>query len=500
MIRTPRPPDSREAGHGAFSGPGRYLMSMLLRQARAGSREGSVVLGRGLALLFFFAASARVEAQCTLASTPVAFEPNPPGVIRVWSMEGSYSTSLALYQSGAGSNRMMMSESFGYSILDLSNPGNPVALLYDDFRFATTNPLQQHGDGQSAIQTFGVSPDGQRATFSVNGPFDPPWHTIGARNYGGEGFGLWGDFAPNRALGTVVQHVNGRYIAYAIHGSINMTAADITTLPSALAPYNSCTPGTSCQAFDSTGFPQAYSPPLLSRGELPRLRDGHVPEHVHHGHRRLEPGPRGQDHVGVQVGHDPVRDGQFLLLSDELHGRAGPRRFDEALDPRRESRGTGRQVAELRSRRGHEGRRRQPHRDPSPGPFQGPGGGRRDLGDRGERLVARRGERDAFRRDVGEAQPAVGANRLLCDHRLRVAGRGSVPGGDRPGLQPSGHACVGPRGQRRLRLPVLPDGTLRVCRPAHVHAVQRAGVFDPHGHEHERGRSPDLQRGHGLHR
>ena len=266
MIRTPHPPDSREAGHGAFSGPGRYLMSMLLRQARAGSREGSVVLGRGLALLFFFAASARVEAQCTLASTPVAFEPNPPGVIRVWSMEGSYSTSLALYQSGAGSNRMMMSESFGYSILDLSNPGNPVALLYDDFRFATTNPLQQHGDGQSAIQTFGVSPDGQRATFSVNGPFDPPWHTIGARNYGGEGFGLWGDFAPNRALGTVVQHVNGRYIAYAIHGSINMTAADITTLPSALAPYNSCTPGTSCQAFDSTGFPQAYSPPLYLAG------------------------------------------------------------------------------------------------------------------------------------------------------------------------------------------------------------------------------------------
>jgi hypothetical protein len=269
-------------------------MSMLLRQARAGSRRGSVVLGSGLAALFCLTASARVEAQCTLASTPAAFEPNPPGVIRVWSMEGSYSTSLALYQNSAGSNRMMMSESFGYSILDLSNPGNPIALLYDDFRFATTNPLEQHGDGQSAIQTFGVSPDGQRAAFSVNGPFDPPWHTIGARTDGGNGFVLWGDFAPNRALGAVVQHVNGRYIAYAVHGSISMTAADITTLPSALAPYDQCTPGTSCQAFETTGFPPAYAGPLLLAGNYLVYRTGTYPNPVLTVVDASNPGPAGR--------------------------------------------------------------------------------------------------------------------------------------------------------------------------------------------------------------
>ena len=232
------------------------------------------VLGRRLRLLVLAVAASpaplAAQSACTLASTPSSFEPNPPGAQRT-TMQGSYRQLLSSCTwTSAGANRMMMNETFGYSVLDLSNPVNPTALLYDDFRTdpsnTNTNPLQQHGDGQSAIQTFGVSPDGQRATFSVNGPFDPPWHTIGARNYGGEGFGLWGDFAPNRALGTVVQHVNGRYIAYAIHGSINMTAADITTLPSALASYKSCTPGTSCQAFDSTGFPQAYSSPLYLAG------------------------------------------------------------------------------------------------------------------------------------------------------------------------------------------------------------------------------------------
>ncbi|HTY42227.1 MAG TPA: hypothetical protein VMH79_10175, partial [Thermoanaerobaculia bacterium] len=206
------------------------------------------VFGIALALLCL-GAPAQVQAQCTLTSTPVQFEgtlPNgtkvPSGVPRPILLTAG-SSALTVFHNAAGAPRLMNAETFGYSILDLTNPANPTALKYDDFRFdatsSTTNPIPTHGDGQSYIATTAVSKDGQRIAFSMNGPADPPWHTLAGRSDGAEGFGMWGDFPMNRALGTAVQAVAGRYIAYAVSGSANVTAADITSLPTSdFSPLN----------------------------------------------------------------------------------------------------------------------------------------------------------------------------------------------------------------------------------------------------------------------
>jgi hypothetical protein len=195
-------------------------------------------------------------------------------------MEGTYSSSLALYEN-AGVPRMMMMESFGYSILDLSNPANPTALQYDDMRW-DPNDLVQSGDGQSAIQTFGVSPDGQRATISVNGPFEV-WETLAGLQTNGYGFKVWGDFPPSRAWGTVVQHIDSRYIGYTL--STILVAADITTLPTALARNN--------QPYDTTAFPSAYSPPLLLVGNYLVYPSGTYPNPVITVIDASNPGPAG---------------------------------------------------------------------------------------------------------------------------------------------------------------------------------------------------------------
>jgi hypothetical protein len=210
-----------------------------------------------LVLLVLTVLSARVEAQCTLASAPVRFEPNPPGAARPGTLSSGFSLSLVLYRNGAGSPRILMSETYGYSTLDISNPLSPTALKYDDFRFdaqtAATNPVPAQGDGQSYIQTIGVSPDGQRSTFSLNGPGDA-WYTLVGRSDGGEGFGMWGDFFPNRASGTVVQQVGSRYIAYTIHAIVPGTAADVTTLPTANSDFKPLN-----LAYETTTFPPGTS-------------------------------------------------------------------------------------------------------------------------------------------------------------------------------------------------------------------------------------------------
>src|SRR5512141_1677223 len=76
-------------------------------------------------LLFCFGSPARLDAQCTLASSPVSFEPSPPGADRnAARLAAAKNNDLVLYQ-GGGSPRMLMQESFGYSVLDISNPVNP---------------------------------------------------------------------------------------------------------------------------------------------------------------------------------------------------------------------------------------------------------------------------------------------------------------------------------------------------------------------------------------
>ncbi|MFI5120579.1 MAG: hypothetical protein ACHQM4_09210, partial [Thermoanaerobaculia bacterium] len=188
-------------------------------------------------LVFLAAVPSRVEAQCTLTATPKSFEPNPPGAQRPIWLSSGFNNGLELYQYG-GSNRLLMMESFGYSILDLSNPVNPTALYYHDVRnpVSGANSIPQHGDGQNMIQTIAVSPDGQRVAFSTTGPAAPFQTVVGNRD-GANAFTLWGDFPPDRANGTLVQHIGSRYIAYSINGT-PATAADITTLPTGSLQVN----------------------------------------------------------------------------------------------------------------------------------------------------------------------------------------------------------------------------------------------------------------------
>jgi hypothetical protein len=172
-------------------------------------------------------------ASCSLKSPLVAFEPNPPGVIRPTNLHASMSGVLSLYSSG-GQPRMLMGEGFGYSVLDLSNPINPTALLYNDMRFADNIPCG--GDGQSYIAGLGVSEDGIRGVFSINGCGTPGSNTV-VGSSSGNGFKLTGDYEPSGQSGVVVQKSGSRYIAYTLRFD-SMSAADITTLPASLQEAN----------------------------------------------------------------------------------------------------------------------------------------------------------------------------------------------------------------------------------------------------------------------
>src|ERR1017187_4443044 len=60
--------------------------------------------------------------SCTLASTPKSFEPNPPGATRPIYLSAGYSNILEMYQHGSGGPwRILMEESWGFSILNISN-------------------------------------------------------------------------------------------------------------------------------------------------------------------------------------------------------------------------------------------------------------------------------------------------------------------------------------------------------------------------------------------
>ena len=207
----------------------------------AAGRDSMALVGLVAAVALLGIAAPSLADQCTLVGSPISFEPNPPGVPRSGTpyLGGGINSNLALYQSGgSGPYRILMQESFGYSVLDLSNPINPTALYYHDIRFPLGGPnsVTHHGDGQSNVQTIAVSPDGQRVAFSTTGPA-APFNTVVGSPDGTYGFTLWGDFYPDRANGKLIQHSGTRYIAYDIHGSL-VTAADITTLPSSFAVLN----------------------------------------------------------------------------------------------------------------------------------------------------------------------------------------------------------------------------------------------------------------------
>jgi hypothetical protein len=227
----------------------------------------------GTALLGLLAVlPARLEAQCTLSGSPVSFEPNPPGVSRPITLSSGYNNSLDLYRSGAGGpRRLLMQESYGYSVLDLSSPANPTALYYRDNRFGS-DKVTLGGDGQTDVYSLGVSDDGQRGVFSLGGPADS-WYTIvGASN--GNGFLHRGSFSPRRAGSTLVQHSGSRYIAYEIT-STQVAAADVTTLPATFTQQN--------MTSENTGWPggglgsMAGNYLLYQSGGTVRVIDASVP-------------------------------------------------------------------------------------------------------------------------------------------------------------------------------------------------------------------------------
>ena len=87
---------------------------------------------------------------CVPTGPAVTFEPLPPGAPRPQTLSSGFSSSLYLF-----GNRLMMSEAFGYSILDLSNPTNPTALIYHDTRYPLGGAHSLAGRG------FGYGGDGQ---------------------------------------------------------------------------------------------------------------------------------------------------------------------------------------------------------------------------------------------------------------------------------------------------------------------------------------------------
>src|SRR5512143_1030284 len=189
----------------------------------------SLLLGFGVGL------PARLHAQCTLSSAPISFEPSPPGADRSSSkLAAAKNNDLVLFQSNG--QKMLMQESFGYSVLDVSNPVNPTALIYDNM--ALSGEMPAVGDGQSYIGSIGVSPDGARLALGLNGNAQPQYGSVAATGIGNTFKPITGGFMPRNSA-TVVQGVGSRYLAYSLKffpGAL--TVADITNIPGPLAPTN----------------------------------------------------------------------------------------------------------------------------------------------------------------------------------------------------------------------------------------------------------------------
>ncbi len=186
--------------------------------------------------------ASHLDAQCTLSGAPISFEPSPPGAARPSGLASGKQFDLQLFQAG-GSPHMLMMEAFGYSVLDVSNPTNPTAIVYDDMRF--TGEMPAVGDGQSYVASMGVSADGGRVAFSLNSNASPAFGTI-VGSGSSQGFdNMKGDFTPRGASGgTAILNVANRYLAFALlpyGGSVNpgtLSVADVTNLPSSLTATN----------------------------------------------------------------------------------------------------------------------------------------------------------------------------------------------------------------------------------------------------------------------
>ena len=142
-----------------------------------------------------------------------------------------------------------MQESFGYSVLDLTNPASPSVVRWDYMPF-DANAVIPHGDGQSYVQAIGASPDGQRVALSLTGPASPPWNTVIGSPDDKSGFTMWGDTPPVGGVGAAVLQAGARYVHFGLT-SDNLYASDVTTLPGVFGPSN--------VPFERTSFPGGAS-------------------------------------------------------------------------------------------------------------------------------------------------------------------------------------------------------------------------------------------------
>lgn len=170
--------------------------------------------------------------------TPFQFEPNPPGPAgtRPTSLLSSnYSTACALFNDGT--LKMLMVETFGYSVLELSNPTSPQVIKWDYMPFSQNMAI--HGDGQSYIAAMSVSEDGQRTAFSCTGPGEQ-WNTVFAVPDGGGGFTVQGQANVRGAV--FIRKYGSRYICYHLNLS-GFKATDITNLDGGpIEPYGGSMP------------------------------------------------------------------------------------------------------------------------------------------------------------------------------------------------------------------------------------------------------------------
>ncbi|HTS02300.1 MAG TPA: hypothetical protein VMN04_07250, partial [Thermoanaerobaculia bacterium] len=197
-------------------------------------------------------------AQCSATGSISKFEPFPipPRLTTLnWvGINGFY-----LNQPSGASPRLLVTESFGYHQVDLTDPQNPAGLGWEDYRFSPTNPgpIPFSGDGHSSIDAMGISADGARAAFAVDSSADSP---NGSRTMlgltGGTGWqiSLRAETPAERGGSIAIQSIGSRYLEYTLSNTA-VYVSDVTNLPAALNSGSNF-------ATETTGAPGGTSPVL----------------------------------------------------------------------------------------------------------------------------------------------------------------------------------------------------------------------------------------------
>lgn len=173
----------------------------------------------------------------TTGST-VSFEPNTPGVSRPPTLSTGYSTSSRVYTQN-GKNKLLQLETYGYSILDLSNPLNPTALVYD---FLINEGFTTAGDGSSYVYACSVSGDGKYLAMSLGDPQGSQWGTI-YFTPNGDAWAAQRNNNVGNAWASAFHIINGRYLNYEIQSGGQLFVTDVTSITSGTnGPFNTSFP------------------------------------------------------------------------------------------------------------------------------------------------------------------------------------------------------------------------------------------------------------------